>query len=339
MAAELIAATHSEILRLLANTTGIHFQGLGQAARTKSLCLPAKVRRHLTNLDVAHNLVRHITSVSAARLVEEVAQATSPHDEPPHQPPGIFWVGVPGHAEDGPPLVPAHTSPSMEHEVSEATIPDAPTAKRLQNKRISAPGGHTHHTSTLPLLETQETRGSREPTNLGHPRNEGRYVPDAHRRTSRSPSVSPSSSDSGVEDDPLAVIIIKDALSSSPYLPHPFLTSEAMDPDYILIARTLTGWKMHWFLKLGSQRSPFTGSGASLHTDSEDEEVPRTGALDGHREPPSSSFSSPIRSAPRDLHAPARQRGAPIRDDTYWIQMDSDAQDPAAPRRGRSRTP
>merc|ERR1712115_695633 len=129
MAAELIAATHAEILRLLANTTGIHFQGLGQAARTKSLCLPAKVRRHLTNLDVAHNLVRHITSVSAARLLEEVAQATSPQDEPPRQPPGIFWVEVPGKAEDGPPPVPAHTSSSMEHETPEATISDAPKAR------------------------------------------------------------------------------------------------------------------------------------------------------------------------------------------------------------------
>ena len=126
MAAELIAATHAEILRLLADTTGIHFQGLSQAARNKSLCLPTKVRRHLTTLDVAHNLVRHITTVSAARLLAEVTQATSPQGEPPSKPPGFFGTRVPGEAEGGPPLprpgtvgmpaplVPAQTNSPME---------------------------------------------------------------------------------------------------------------------------------------------------------------------------------------------------------------------------------
>ena len=96
MAAELISATHAEILRLLASNTGIHFQGLSQAARTKQLGLSTRTRRHLTTLDVAHNLVRHITKVSAARLVQEVTQATSPYSELPSKPPGAFKGGVPG---------------------------------------------------------------------------------------------------------------------------------------------------------------------------------------------------------------------------------------------------
>ena len=128
MAAELIAATHAGTPRLLANTTGIPFQGLGQAARTKSLCLSTKLRRHLTHLDAAHNLVRHITTVSAARLVDEVTQATSPHDEPPRRPPGFFGAGIPGEPQDGSPHEPAHTrsSPKETTTASETVTPDAP---------------------------------------------------------------------------------------------------------------------------------------------------------------------------------------------------------------------
>ena len=109
MAAELISATHTEILRLLASNTGIHFQGLAQAARTKQLGLSTKTRRHLTTLDVAHNLVRHITSVSAKRLVQEVTQATS-NSEHPGKPPGTFQGGVPGAAT---PVGPPSDSPGL----------------------------------------------------------------------------------------------------------------------------------------------------------------------------------------------------------------------------------
>ena len=97
MAAPLLASTHAELLRLLATNTGMHFQGLSQAARCQHLGLTTRLRRHLTNLDVAHNLARHITVVSAQRLLDEVHAATSP-DLPPHGtchapppgPPGTF---------------------------------------------------------------------------------------------------------------------------------------------------------------------------------------------------------------------------------------------------------
>ena len=97
----MISATHAEILRLLAANTGIHFQGLAQAARSKHLGLSTKTRRHLTTLDAAHNLVRHITSVSAARLVQEISPATS-DSEPPSKPPGYFKGGESGAAPYGP---------------------------------------------------------------------------------------------------------------------------------------------------------------------------------------------------------------------------------------------
>ena len=69
------------------------------------------MRRHLTHLGVAHNLVRHITSVSAQRLVDEVKQATSnygPSCRPPARPPGTFYVldaSLDVKYEDPPPQV------------------------------------------------------------------------------------------------------------------------------------------------------------------------------------------------------------------------------------------
>ena len=56
----------------------MHFQGLAQASRCQSLGLPRWLRRHLLHLDVAHNLTRHITSVSAQRLLDEVTQELAP---------------------------------------------------------------------------------------------------------------------------------------------------------------------------------------------------------------------------------------------------------------------
>jgi len=73
--AALLADTHARVLRLLADATGLHFQGLAQASRHKSLPLTSKQRRQLLQLDVAANWARHITSVKCADFIDTIAVA------------------------------------------------------------------------------------------------------------------------------------------------------------------------------------------------------------------------------------------------------------------------
>ena len=71
-ASVLIGQTHGDALRLLAWRTGKHFQGLAHPARKVS-GLSTRMRRRLQCLDMAHSLVRHITTVSAKSFLEELA--------------------------------------------------------------------------------------------------------------------------------------------------------------------------------------------------------------------------------------------------------------------------
>ena len=71
-AAALLADTHARLLRLLSAHTGQHFSGLAVAARRTPGILPNQVVRRLQQLDIAHNIVRHVTLPSCTQLVLEV---------------------------------------------------------------------------------------------------------------------------------------------------------------------------------------------------------------------------------------------------------------------------
>ena len=70
-AASLIASAHGKLLRLLAEDAGRHFEGLSQAARFHK-ALPNAVRRRITQLDIAHNYIRHVTQPLVLAFHEDV---------------------------------------------------------------------------------------------------------------------------------------------------------------------------------------------------------------------------------------------------------------------------
>ena len=75
-AESLIFDLHGQLLRLLAERTGLHFQGLSQVSRrlraTGWITLP--VARKLVMIDHAFNLIRHITGASLLDFTEHVDQ-------------------------------------------------------------------------------------------------------------------------------------------------------------------------------------------------------------------------------------------------------------------------
>ena len=62
-------AVHGRALRLTAAHSGIHFQGLSQASRYMK-GLSTSSRRRLMHIDIAFNLIRHITSPSCDKFIE-----------------------------------------------------------------------------------------------------------------------------------------------------------------------------------------------------------------------------------------------------------------------------
>ena len=96
----LILQAHGEALRLIADSTGQHFQGLAQASRTlRKQGLPSNVARKLQHLDAAASLARHITSVSLRNFLADLqggiasrdtvtvgAAQAAPHESQPEQP-------------------------------------------------------------------------------------------------------------------------------------------------------------------------------------------------------------------------------------------------------------
>lgn len=82
MAAALLLELHGDILRSVADLTGVHFEGLSSFARKHSDMLPGKLRRHLRELDSTTSWLRHITSVRAAAFKDEIIDAFRCHSGP-----------------------------------------------------------------------------------------------------------------------------------------------------------------------------------------------------------------------------------------------------------------
>jgi NACalpha-BTF3-like transcription factor len=74
MASLLLLELHGRLLRELASSTGMHFQGLQQAGRWlhKSGMSTTTINRRLRDIDVAANIVRHITQVSCDSYFKEI---------------------------------------------------------------------------------------------------------------------------------------------------------------------------------------------------------------------------------------------------------------------------
>ena len=66
----LLFSLHSSVLLRASDTVGRHFQGLGQISRCKELSLSSRARRKIRDIDAAFNIIRHITSASAASFLE-----------------------------------------------------------------------------------------------------------------------------------------------------------------------------------------------------------------------------------------------------------------------------
>ena len=77
MAAALALESHGRALRLAAELTGTHFQGLGAlAARLRqSGCSSRSLLRRLSDFDKAAGVIRHITVASVAQLDQDLAAA------------------------------------------------------------------------------------------------------------------------------------------------------------------------------------------------------------------------------------------------------------------------
>jgi len=76
-AASLVARLHGDLLRTISEHDKLHFQGLRAAAShlRRARCLPGALTKKLLTVEEAHNLCRHITSVSASGLLDTVSSA------------------------------------------------------------------------------------------------------------------------------------------------------------------------------------------------------------------------------------------------------------------------
>ena len=68
----IISKLHSCLLRRSASCTGKHYQGFVIVFRDRSLALSNPLKRKLSHMDDAFNLIRHITSVSAQQLEDGI---------------------------------------------------------------------------------------------------------------------------------------------------------------------------------------------------------------------------------------------------------------------------
>ena len=75
MSAALVADVHGRLVRIAADATGIHFQGLRAAAGhlRRAGLIDQRLTKSLTRLDDAAAILRHITSVSADEIVERLS--------------------------------------------------------------------------------------------------------------------------------------------------------------------------------------------------------------------------------------------------------------------------
>ena len=76
----LIMELHGRALRLTAAHSGVHVQGLSHASRfLKGLSTTS--RRRLIHIDIAYNLIRHITSPYANDFIQNLEQELSGRDQ------------------------------------------------------------------------------------------------------------------------------------------------------------------------------------------------------------------------------------------------------------------
>ena len=83
----LIHSMHGQLLRLVAQRTGYHHQGIQQAGRylrQRSL-ITAPMAKKLANIDVAYNIARHITVVSSRNTYQEFQSALFAAEAPPDE--------------------------------------------------------------------------------------------------------------------------------------------------------------------------------------------------------------------------------------------------------------
>ena len=66
-----LGTLHSDLLQVMASQTGQHFQGLSQASRTKKLNLTNRQKKMLSQVDIAWNIIRHISTVRAMETLRE----------------------------------------------------------------------------------------------------------------------------------------------------------------------------------------------------------------------------------------------------------------------------
>ena len=85
MASLLLLELHGRLLRELASSTGIHFQGQQQEARWlhKSGRSTTTISWRLRNIDVAANIVRHITQLSCDAYFSEIMSHVTQTDPVP----------------------------------------------------------------------------------------------------------------------------------------------------------------------------------------------------------------------------------------------------------------
>ena len=72
----LIYELHNNLLRKMSEAAGIHFTGLQQAGRHFGSALSTSQRRRVANVDIAFNVLRHITAPYSAGFESEILAAT-----------------------------------------------------------------------------------------------------------------------------------------------------------------------------------------------------------------------------------------------------------------------
>uniref|UniRef100_A0A7S2LNF6 Uncharacterized protein n=1 Tax=Zooxanthella nutricula TaxID=1333877 RepID=A0A7S2LNF6_9DINO len=214
-AAALVAELHGQVLRLLSDRLGIHCQGLAQAARRARACgmLSNQAAQRVTRLDVAHNVVRHVTGPRTKTFLAEIRDEVGQHrrrefllgdqmgvvpDAPAHQCSGLeLDCGVQSEASflavasGGKPTVEwfAMDNSDIDSEVADINyFPDA----RFPSRRSSTAAFRARSDCSPERASAASSRGSRSSTPAA------RFGP----RTLSPPPSPKSSSPRGVVDDP-----------------------------------------------------------------------------------------------------------------------------------------
>ena len=95
-ASAIIFELHGSLLRMMSLSSGVHYQGIAQAARQLrargKLC--RRTTKKLIELDYAYNITRHITEISAQAFVKKVSSQLSVSSAMDHDVPTDGVVGL-----------------------------------------------------------------------------------------------------------------------------------------------------------------------------------------------------------------------------------------------------